>query len=419
MWKNVLHTANIFALLWILVINLFHVAMPRWLIFGGLYLFGVTWLIEFFAEKRWRAVRPSKKWLHYVLLIVFFCWGFLYYPWDGSVYFHHHTEQRLPLLAIGLIGLIGLNDRYSRAKLINAMVITTVCSILFLFFKTGWHNVFFSPDRILLVSENRIRYISSHMVFNFFLNSTLIGMWYLLFHADRKPKVWQMVLYALNTLLIFCALLLSDGRSGFFMGLALIGIMVVMEISRWNKWVGTGVAVCVIALIIALCASHPRISTEKLRGDLRYAYWKSAFELIEEKPLFGYGISNAQEEFDKVNMKYVNEQNRYYWTVLHHHYVDSHNQFIQSTLEFGIIGLLLTLAIYLSPLYICWGKREWRLALFFTLISIGQSLFDMFLTGQFNMLYGILFLMTMKIKDDYSSPNPHVAQAASRVGYKG
>lgn len=414
MWKNALHYTNIFGLLWMLVISLFHVTMPRWLLFGGLYVFGVTFLVEIFAEKRWHSVRPDKEWLHYGLLILFFCWGFLYYPWDGSVYFHHHTEQRLPLLAMGVIGLIGLNNRYSRAMLVNTMVITSVCSVLFLIFKAGWHNVLFSPDRILLVSENRIRFVSSHMVFNFFLNSTLIGMWYLLFHADRKPAVWQTIVYSLSAVLIFGALLLSEGRSGFFMGLALVGTMAVIEVCRWNKWAGTAMSVFAIAVVVILCALHPRISSETLSGDLRYAYWKSAFELIEEKPLFGYGISHAQEEFDKVNMKYVDEGNRYYWTVLNHHYIDCHNQFIQSTLEFGVVGLLLILAIYLSPLYICWGKREWRLAVFFTLISIGQSLFDMFLTGQFNILYGILFLMTIKIKDDYSSPTQSAPSSASR-----
>jgi O-antigen ligase len=115
-------------------------------------------------------------------------------------------------------------------------------------------------------------------------------------------------------------------------------------------------------------------------------------------------MSRAQEEFDQVNLKYATEDERYYWSVIHHHYIDSHNQFIQSILEFGILGLLVTIAIYLSPLWICWGKREWWLAFFFALISVGQSLFDIFITGQFNILYGILLLMTMKMKADYASP---------------
>lgn len=396
---TILHYANIIGLLWTLCISLFHVSMPRWLLYGGMYLFGVTWLIEIVIEKRWNSVKPSIDWIFYGLMIILFCMGFIYYPWDGTVYFHHHMEQRIPLMVIGLVGIFGLNNRYSRSLIINTMVITSVCAILFLLFKTGWHNVLFSPDRISMVSEIRIQCISSHMVFNFFLNSTLIGMWYLLFHAESKPALWQKIVYPLTAMLIFCALLLSEGRTGFFIGLAIMGAMIVIEVYRWNKWAGRGISVCALGLLFALSALHPRMTPGMLSHDLRYAYWRSAFELIDKKPVLGYGISHAQEEFDKVNMKYATEDERYHWSVVNRYYVDCHNQFIQSTLEFGIFGFLLVLGIYLSPLYICWGKREWWLAFFFTLISVWQSLFDMFLTGQFVLIYGILFLMTLRMKD--------------------
>lgn len=419
MWKNVLHYSNISGLLWTLCICLFHVGIPRWAQFGGIYLFVITWIIEFFVGKRWTSVKPNPEWWHYGLLIALFCLGFLYWPWDGTVYFHHHTEQRFPLLAFGLIGIFGINNRYSRATLVNTMVITVVGTILFLFFKTGWNNVLFSPDRVFMVSENRIRFVNSHMVYNFYLNSALIGMWYLLFHADHKPSLYQKILYPIATVLIFCMLLLSDGRSGFFMGLAILGIMIVIELHRLNKWFSVGISVVVVGLLFFLSSMHPRISKQTLTYDLRYAYWKSAIELIHEKPVFGYGMSGAQEEFDQVNLKYASEDERYYWTVINHHYIDSHNQFIQSMLEFGIVGLLITIAIYLSPLRICWGKREWWLAFFFTFISVGQSLFDIFLTGQFNMLYGILFLMVMKIKADYSSPIPPKGSVTAPSGCRG
>lgn len=397
--KTILQYLNIAGFLWTLCISMFHISIPRWLLYGGIYLFVATWVIEIFVEKRWQQVKPDAQWIHYGALILLFCLGFIYAPWDGDVYFHHHAEQRIPLIAFGLIGIFGINRLFSKELIINTMVIASVCSVLFLFFITGWREVLFSPDRVFLIAEKRIQYINSHMGYNFFLNSTLIGMWYLLFQGERKPALWQKIAYPLTALLIFGMLMLSEGRSGFFIGLAIIGIMTVIEIYRWNKWTGIGVSIACLALMLALTASHPRVTNDQLTHDLRYAYWKSAIELIEEKPVFGYGMSRAQEEFDQVNMKYASEEERYFWTVLHHQFIDCHNQFIQSTLDFGIIGLLLVLIIYLSPLYICWGKREWWLAFFLTLISVGQSLFDVFLTRQFMIIYGLLFLMTMKMRD--------------------
>lgn len=398
---GMLNNCAVFGLAWTLCTTIFYSDLvPNSILYGGLALFLVCWVIEFVRARRWQT-SPKREWLFYGLLIVFYLWAFLYWSWDGKVYFQHHVEQRLPLLAFGIIGLFGLNSRFSKAVMINCMVVMSVGSVLFLFFKTGWIELIQASNPSALLSATRIQYINAHMGYNFFLNSTLIGMWYLLFHAERKPLLWQKIVYPIAACIILAALVFSDGRSGFFMSLAIIGMMSSIEIYRWRKWVGIGYAVIVLSVIPAITALHPRISSSTLSSDLRYCYWKSAGDLIQEKPILGYGMSRAQEEFDKVNMKYTTEETRIYWTELHTHYVDCHNQFIQTTLEFGIIGLIILLAIYLMPLYICWKRREWWLALFFTLISMGQSLFDMFLTGRFSMIYCILMLMTISIKKDY------------------
>ena len=251
------------------------------------------------------------------------------------------------------------------------------------------------------------------MMHDFFLNSTLVGIWYLLFHADRKPLLWQKIVYPLVVVIIFGGLLCSDGRSGFFMGLVIISTMTVVELFRHNKRLAIGICVASIGIVLALSAVHPRISQQSIEYDLRYSYWKAAVELIKEKPIVGYGMNNAQEMFDQICPNYISANNSYYWQVRKEHFIDTHNQYLQTMLEYGIIGLILLLAIYLSPLWICWGSKRWWLAFFFTLLSLGQSIFDMFLTGQFNILYGILFLVTLRMTKDYSSPSPHSPSAAN------
>ena len=412
MLKTLLHYINIFGFLWTLCICMFHIAMPRWLLFGGMYMFVFTWLIEFVLDKRWQ-VKPMREWIHYLLLLVFFLWEFLYLPTEGSLYFHHHMEQRYPLLAFGIIGFFGINNRYSRSIVIHTMMLASVCSVLFLFTKTGWHTILFSPKRIFEYSYIRTLYINTHMMHDFFLNSTLVGIWYLLFHADRKPLLWQKIVYPLVVVIIFGGLLCSDGRSGFFMGLVIISTMTVVELFRHNKRLAIGICVASIGIVLALSALHPRISQQSIEYDLRYSYWKAAVELIKEKPIVGYGMNNAQEMFDQICPNYISANNSYYWQVRKEHFIDTHNQYLQTMLEYGIIGLILLLAIYLSPLWICWGSKRWWLAFFFTLLSLGQSIFDMFLTGQFNILYGILFLVTLRMTKDYSSPTPHSPSAAS------
>ena len=103
--KTILQYLNIAGFLWTLCISMFHISIPRWLLYGGIYLFVATWVIEIFVEKRWQQVKPDAQWIHYGALILLFCLGFIYAPWDGDVYFHHHAEQRIPLIAFGLIGI--------------------------------------------------------------------------------------------------------------------------------------------------------------------------------------------------------------------------------------------------------------------------------------------------------------------------
>lgn len=402
MLKTILYYMNMISLIGLICSCLFYYhTIPFWIQHSCLYLFFTTWFIEVILDNRWK-MKPNKQWIFYGLIILFFLLAFLYWPWDGKhTYFQYHLERRLPLLGFGIVGILGVNNRYSRAAIINAMIITSIASILFIGFKAGWHNIFFSEERIMLISKCRIQHINAHMGYNFFLNSTIIGIWYLLFHADKKPALWQRVAYPIAAIIILLTILCTDGRSGFFIGLANVCIMIIIELCRYKKWICITGAIVAFSALIMLSSLHPRLSKESISYDLRYSYWKSATALIKQKPILGYGMSHAQEEFDQVNMQYVSESSKYYWTVKHHHYIDCHNQYLQTLLEFGIIGLILLLAIYISPLIICWRRREWWLALFFTIISMWQSIFDTFLTGQFNMLYCILLLMIINVKQDY------------------
>ena len=84
------------------------------------------------------------------------------------------------------------------------------------------------------------------------------------------------------------------------MSLVIIGMMSSIEIYRWRKWAGIIYAIIVLSVIPQITTLHPRVSSLTLSSDLRYCYWKAASELIQEKPILGYGMSHAQEEFDNL-----------------------------------------------------------------------------------------------------------------------
>lgn len=72
---------------------------------------------------------------------------------------------------------------------------------------------------------------------------------------------------------------------------------------------------------------------------LRFLSWEASWTIIREHPIFGVGLTNAQnelvQEYRKKNYVYPLKQN-----------LNSHNQFLQILIECGILGLLLITAIF-------------------------------------------------------------------------
>lgn len=102
-------------------------------------------------------------------------------------------------------------------------------------------------------------------------------------------------------------------------------------------WIFTGVSVFSILMIFVFFDGGPK---DKLK-DNRFIIWPISVELIKEKPLFGYGIGDVQEE---LNAKYetdgFNEGLRYSY--------NSHNQFLDLALASGLVGLASLLALFIS-----------------------------------------------------------------------
>lgn len=72
---------------------------------------------------------------------------------------------------------------------------------------------------------------------------------------------------------------------------------------------------------------------------LRFLTWDSALEIIYEKPWFGVGVANAQK---KLNQKY--EEKKYVYPLKDN--LNAHNQFLQTALEMGIVGIFLLAAVF-------------------------------------------------------------------------
>ena len=142
---------------------------------------------------------------------------------------------------------------------------------------------------------------------------------------------------------------------------------------------------------------------ESLKAEPRIFLWESALSVIKEKPIFGYGISDAQEHFDIARTKFQTDEYRENWKA--HNLLDSHNQYLQTTMEHGIIGLIILLYIYIYPVFL--ADRNRKLFSFLLLFLCAyQSTFDMFITGKFSAIFCILVILILSVENNIVLKEP-------------
>ena len=124
--------------------------------------------------------------------------------------------------------------------------------------------------------------------------------------------------------------------------------------------------------------------------------WQSAVSVIKESPVWGVGISDAQEKFDLARPKYQTEEYRLRWIDSK---IDSHSQYLQTTMEFGIFGLLILLFLYAYPVFIAENNRK-LFSFFILFLCAYQSVFDMFITGPFSAIFGILMILVLSVENN-------------------
>lgn len=261
------------------------------------------------------------------------------------------------------------------------MLIVSVLSILFLVAKIGLVEFINNPNRDMLFELMRIKYLNSHMVFNLFLNVSLAFGLYTLLKCD--VSIVARLLLGLAACFVFFALMLSEGRAGFFTGLLQLFFFVFYVVWKYFRKILIPTSLLLISLVGFALHHHERIGGVNIMEDAREVIWGVCFDMIKERPLCGYGVSEARQMMVERGINDEDYNKRYYQSFLTiYDYKDRfkmhpHNVFIEAEMEFGIIGLLLLLFIFLYPMIAC--PHERRLGVFaFVFVIFVQAMFETF-----------------------------------------
>ncbi|MBC7410863.1 MAG: O-antigen ligase family protein [Bacteroidia bacterium] len=129
--------------------------------------------------------------------------------------------------------------------------------------------------------------------------------------------------------------------------------------------------------VTSINAKSPDVSSSQMRKLI----WQDAITLIKQKPL-GYTTGDVDSA---LVIQYIKTEN----ALATQKHLNAHNQFLQTTLALGIVGLLTLLSLLYYPLFKL-NKEAWFFYLFFSLIITFNFLTESMLQTQSGIVFFVL-----------------------------
>ncbi len=373
---------------------------------------GILFVAEYVINKRWQTWRWHRnKWLYVAMIIYYLFIPFWQIFSDTlSPFYYVALERRIAFLFCGVIGLLGFNQYVKLSHLCIVFLLTAIGTSLYIIFTIGGWD-FFTHDwgqQSFLFSQMRILRLNNHMIYNMYLNISLVASFYLINTLLRKP--WQLALVVLSAIWIFFILCLTEGRVGLFTSFLLVAFFMVVIVAKYSWKLLLVLSPIFIGIVSWVIIHNQRIEIERITHDPREMIWKAGWKNVQVSPILGQGVSQAKESLvsiaqdDKDLWAFWNShvQNRWKGSTLP---IRTHNAFLEVWAEFGLIGLITLLFLFIYPLTMSPKKHRIYILMIVGCVSI-QCLFDAFLAPILYCLPIIFFTFQSEISSGNVSQTP-------------
>lgn len=199
-------------------------------------------------------------------------------------------------------------------------------------FNNGW-NYFIGAEFSQLINPS---YVSLYIL--------LVLSYYLKHKLETKTRLFV-------TVILFLYLFLLASRAAYLI-VFVMSLLLIFNISDKDK----KYTMCIVFLLgVIMFLNNPRVfdfysRVKDFKNTMEYdnstseksrlLTWEASMLLIQESPLFGYGIGDANDvlidKYKELDYTY-NYENKY----------NAHNQFFQTLLQTGILGFLILLIIFI------------------------------------------------------------------------
>ena len=127
-------------------------------------------------------------------------------------------------------------------------------------------------------------------------------------------------------------------------------------------------------------------------SQARILVWEASAKIIEKNILFGVGTGDIKDELDKMYVK-MN------MTGAHKERLNAHNQYLQSAISLGILGIISIIAIFLFPFIYSIKEKKYIYSFFLVIVGLNifvESMFETQAGVMFYAFFNILFFIKLQ-----------------------
>lgn len=341
-----------------------------------------TWLISWTLELRFldrKNFSLSKYQIPSFIFFTYFICQCISYFWTidkftGSII----LERQISFLILPIILLFGVNNNYNIKKAILSFIIGSafistfyICSIFILsnystIMESEYSNVLENLQFNTFFKDFRL-YFNHFRHHAFFSEILIIASIFLIFsYNDLKQYIgkWSTLLltalYITTNLFFFIYLANSRGSIVTIFGITILGILIFLVNKK--RWVLYFLNLCLLIFFIALFAVYPLKNNPKLdkltnieqitnEDEPRLKILSTSLKHSNEYILTGKGVGSSKMFLEQKNREDHIGDNEFINKKFH-----PHNQYIETSLDLGIFGLLLFISGFILQLVI--SKRN-------------------------------------------------------------
>lgn len=351
----------------------------------AMYSLAVTYSLDYCVNARWRQWRWNSAKLIFIAFALFSALTPIWQLFDPirTPLYQTTVEVFSPFFFVGIAGFLGMTDKIRMEYVAWTMLsVCTAISVYLIYQATLGITQGF--EWIATYNWYRLVKINNHMVVNLYCNMALILGTLAVFDTSygRLAKGLTIAMMIMTVPVI----LVSEGRAGMISLVVEMMVFSLYYIFRTRRWSLLVVAALIGIGLSLFMVNNPRMREAVETTNPRIGLWQECRNMIRERPITGYGVCSAREEFVRRVLDNETLRNTYVVEIeqdaayrlngaTRYEIMHPHNAFLETWSRFGIVGLILCLCCLTGPFFLRTGRYRIYLALC-TLAFLIQAMFE-------------------------------------------